>query len=682
MSQMRMIGQFEVQELLGEGGIGQVFAARDTVLDRMVAIKSLRSELLSDKSFVARFRAEAKNLALLSHPNITTLYTLHEEGGCLYMMMEMVRGRTLETILDERGAPFTTQEALAIVAQAADGLAYAHEMGIVHRDIKPANLILTNTGLLKIMDFGIARAQGSQRMTRDGSIVGTLAYMSPEQCRGQDVDGRTDLYSLGIVLYEMLTGKVPFEASTDYELMQAHINTPPEWPSRRVMGIEPHVEKALMKALSKKASDRFGTLSAFKDALGAPASRTEALSIVHKVTRLAGTASIPTSLPTITAAMSNVTDSVKKSSVPFALRGVAVGAALALALAGAVLYFLSPGPVPTPIADKNAIPATKVSAPAVVPQVAPQAQNPYLIDRRLTTTTTPAQNTPQPSEARQPQPPNSATAKPGSGNRVPFEVAAEPKNPGPAAPSQPAGSQTDNASAPTRQSSAPDNAPSAGAANTPAPTGADTGSEAATTRSETMAAADTASPSDQTAPPDASAQKPGPSSGTAPEARRATEKDVLAAYEAKNFARARELAEPCAKEGNPECQFILGRILHTGSAGSKDPGMAADWYRKAAEAGLAKARFNLGAMYYEGEGLPKDPRLAAEWFSKAAYQNYALAQFNLANLYEEGDGVPRNLAEARKWYKEVVDKASDRQLAADAQEALDRLATGGRRRRR
>jgi TPR repeat protein len=162
-----------------------------------------------------------------------------------------------------------------------------------------------------------------------------------------------------------------------------------------------------------------------------------------------------------------------------------------------------------------------------------------------------------------------------------------------------------------------------------------------------------------------------------------SEKDVLAAYEAKNFARARELAEPCAKEGNPECQFVLGRILQTGSAGTKDPGMAADWYRKAAEAGLAKARYNLGAMYYEGEGLPKDPRLAAEWFSKAAYQNHALAQFNLANLYEEGDGVPRNPAEARKWYKEVADKASDRQLAADAQEALDRLATGsGRRRRR
>src|SRR3954468_14706902 len=290
MSQSRRIGQFEVQELLGEGGIGQVFAARDTVLDRLVAIKSLRAELLNDRSFVERFRGEAKNLALLSHPNITTLYTLHEENGALYMIMELVRGRTLENILEERGTPFSVEEAVAIAAQAADGLAYAHEMGIVHRDIKPANLILTNSGLLKIMDFGIARAQGSQRMTRDGSIVGTLAYMSPEQCRGQEVDGRTDLYSLGIALYEMLTGKVPFSATTDYDLMQGHINSPPEWPSRRVPGIAPHAEKAVMKALSKKAQCRCATLTAFKDALGAPASRTEALSIVHKVTRLAESA--------------------------------------------------------------------------------------------------------------------------------------------------------------------------------------------------------------------------------------------------------------------------------------------------------------------------------------------------------------------------------------------------------
>jgi len=668
MSQMRRIGQFEVQELLGEGGIGQVYAARDMVLDRMVAIKSLRAELLSDKSFVARFRGEAKNLALLSHPNITTLYTLLEEGGSLYMVMEMVRGQTLEAILEQRGAPFTTQEALAIVAQAADGLSYAHEMGIVHRDIKPANLILTSSGLLKIMDFGIARAQGTQRMTRDGSIVGTLAYMSPEQCRGQEVDGRTDQYSLGIVLYEMLTGKVPFEATTDYELMQAHINSPPEWPSRRVPGIAPHAEKALMKALSKKASDRFPTLTAFKEALGAPASRTEALSIVHKVTRLAGSAGIS---PAITSAMSSVTESVKKSSVPFAVKGIVAGGGLALVLAAGLLYLLSPHST-----AQSGLPVTKVSNDGAPVQVIPQPQNnPYFVDQRRPTTAMPS----QPSDIRQGQPPSNASSRPGSGGRGPFEVAAEPQNPGPAAGNQPTGSSASNMAPQGRVTPAANNTPgansgsSASAASTATPS---TASDAANANSGS------ASATPETTPQVASTDTTDPASKparTQTDGRKVSEKDVMAAYEAKNYSGARELAEPCAKGGNPDCQFIMGRLLETGSGGPKDPGAAADWYRKAADAGLAKARYNLGALYYSGEGVPKDLRAAAEWFSKAAYQNHAGAQFNLAALYETGDGVPKSLSEARKWYTEVVEKAADKQLVAEAQEALDKL--GGRRRR-
>jgi serine/threonine protein kinase len=664
MSQMRRIGQFEVQELLGEGGIGQVYAARDTVLDRMVAIKSLRAELLSDKSFVARFRGEAKNLALLSHPNITTLYTLLEEGGSLYMVMEMVRGQTLEAILEQRGAPFTTQEALAIVAQAADGLSYAHEMGIVHRDIKPANLILTGTGLLKIMDFGIARAQGTQRMTRDGSIVGTLAYMSPEQCRGQEVDGRTDQYSLGIVLYEMLTGKVPFEATTDYELMQAHINSPPEWPSRRVPGIAPHAEKALMKALSKKAHDRFPTLTAFKEALGAPASRTEALSIVHKVTRLAGSAGIS---PAITSAMSSVTDSVKKSSVPFAVKGIVAGGGLALVLAAGLLYLLSPHST-----AQSGLPVTKVSNDGAPVQVIPQPQNnPYFVEQRRPTTTAP-------SEPRQGQPPSNASSKPGSGGRGPFEVAAEPQNPGPAAGNQPTGSSASNLAPQGGVTPAANNTPaqnSGSSAATASTSMANTTSDAADANSgsasgSTPAASDTASQKMAAADASDSASKP---ARAQTDGRKVSDKEVVAAYAAKNYASARELAEPCAKDGNPDCQFILGRLLETGSAGPKDPGAAADWYRKAADAGLAKARNNLGGLYYRGEGVPKDSRAAAEWFSKAAYQNYADAQFSLARLYETGDGVPKSPSEAKKWYKEVAEKAADKQLAADAQEALDRL---------
>jgi hypothetical protein len=624
------------------------------------------------------------------------------------------------------------------------------------------------------MDFGIARAQGSQRMTRDGSIVGTLAYMSPEQCRGQDVDGLTDLYSLGIVLYEMLTGKVPFEADSDYELMQQHINTPPEWPSRRVQGIPPHAERALMKALAKKPHERFASVTAFKGALGAPASRTEAVSIVHKVTRLAGTAEA--SLPAITAAVSNVAQTVKRSPIPFALRGILIGGTLALAVAGAALFFLAPPTPPPPVASTP--PVTKVTAPAVTPAPAPsQSQNPYLIDTRRTGQAPAVQPA---VDAR--QPPGNNPGKPAPGNRVPFEVAAEaqaqgpaanqpggvtptparsaavedvrrprpePVAPPPAAPPavQPAATQTMPAQtlapqppatqpaavqppavrtpvpAPVVQPPAPQppsaepapqrNAPETAADPAPSAPAPQQAAQAAPVQPPPAqpAPVQAAPPSDPPAPDSAAPGNPPGAAGPAPapsavaggvpgnpvaqapnptrgvqtavapvEHRRPAEKDAIAAYEARSFARARELAEPCARDGNPECQFIVGRILETGSAGPKDPGMAADWYRKAAEAGLAKARFNLGALYYSGEGLPRDPRLAAEWFSKAAYQNHALAQFNLAHLYEKGEGVPRNLNEARRWYGEVAEKATDQELVEDAQAALDRLS--GRRRRR
>jgi eukaryotic-like serine/threonine-protein kinase len=269
---MTRIGPYELRELLGEGGIGRVYAAYDTVLQREVAIKSLRPELLSDSNFLARFRAEATSLARLNHPNITTVHTLINEGRNLYMVMELVRGETLENLLKRRDGALGVRESLAIMGQSADGLAYAHSMGVIHRDIKPANLMITGAGLVKIMDFGIARARGSQRLTRTGSMVGTLAYMAPEQLRGEPGDERSDLYSLAIVLYEILSGATPFSATSDYELMQAQIHARPPPLSSAIPGVTGRIERALMKALAKKPDQRFATLREFKDALGASAS--------------------------------------------------------------------------------------------------------------------------------------------------------------------------------------------------------------------------------------------------------------------------------------------------------------------------------------------------------------------------------------------------------------------------
>ncbi len=222
MTDPQMIGHYRIVKLLGVGAMGKVHAALDTFLEREVAIKSLRAELTQDPDFVGRFRAEATSLAKLNHPNITTLYSPVLEGNDLYMVMELINGRPLDEILRERGKPLGVKESLAVIAQAADGLAYAHQMGVIHRDIKPSNLMVADDGRIKIMDFGIARVRGSVRLTRAGTAVGTPLYMSPEQCRGGEGDERSDLYSLAVVLYEMLAGAPPFSGATEYDLTQAH----------------------------------------------------------------------------------------------------------------------------------------------------------------------------------------------------------------------------------------------------------------------------------------------------------------------------------------------------------------------------------------------------------------------------------------------------------------------------
>ncbi len=209
----QVIGHYEIQGLLGSGGVGYVYAALDRELGRAVALKALRPEFSSDPNFVERFRGEAANLARLNHPNITTLYSLHRgtapDRDDMVMVMELVHGQTLKNVL-ACSQRLGVEACLAVIAQAVAGLSYAHRLGVIHRDIKPSNLMLNEAGLLKITDFGIARVQGSERLTRDGSIVGTLAYIAPEQIKGSEGDERSDIYSLACVLYELLTGSPPF----------------------------------------------------------------------------------------------------------------------------------------------------------------------------------------------------------------------------------------------------------------------------------------------------------------------------------------------------------------------------------------------------------------------------------------------------------------------------------------
>lgn len=259
------IENYRVVEKIGEGGMGAVFRAVDVMLERDVALKFLRPELAREPELVDRFRAEAVVLARLSHQFIASVYGLHRHGSDWFMAMEYVKGESLEARL-RRVARFPPDVAMDITSMVLQALEYAHQHGVVHRDIKPANIILTPTGLVKVMDFGIAKVLGGQRLTRAGSIVGTIGYMSPEQIRGEDVDRRADLYSVGIVLYEMLSGRVPFHADTDWALMQAQIQSPPP-PLRQMVNVPDVLEGAVLRALEKTPDRRYQSATEFQRSL-------------------------------------------------------------------------------------------------------------------------------------------------------------------------------------------------------------------------------------------------------------------------------------------------------------------------------------------------------------------------------------------------------------------------------
>jgi len=372
MSDELMIGHYKVLEQIGAGAMGTVRIGVDTFIDRPVAIKSLKSDFVSDPEFVSRFRAEAKSLALLNHQNIAALYTPIFESGQLHLVMELVKGKSLEAVLAERGRPLGLKQALAIVSQACDGLAYAHEMGVIHRDVKPSNLMIGNDGRVKIMDFGIARVQGSVRLTRTGAAVGTPLYMSPEQCRGQEGDERSDIYSLAIVLYEMLKGAPPFMAKTDYDLIQAQIKMPPPPLVPHAPGVSPALEATIMIALAKRPEQRFASMKAFSDALGATEMRPGATAVIRSAGNL-----IEEQPPAGDQRRSSSLDVAQSRTRSFlrTLRtgGVSLSAALGLvivALVGAQGYYFWSRSAPSSVAA--APPAPTVDAIASTPPPGPE----------------------------------------------------------------------------------------------------------------------------------------------------------------------------------------------------------------------------------------------------------------------------------------------------------------------
>ena len=262
----RLIHQYRVDSLLGKGGMGTVYQATDTLLERPVAMKMLHTHLQSQATFMERFRNEAMVLARLNHPNIATLYNFIQEGSDFFMAMEYVEGDSLETLIRRVGALPATVCA-EIVRQGLEGMYHAHRKGILHRDIKPANLMLTPDGIVKLMDFGIARVVGEQRITQANRVVGTLEYMAPELIKGQEPSPASDIYAMGVLLYELLSGKLPFASRTDYELMQSIIRDKPV-PLRQLNGqIPKELEGIVQKALDKTPAKRFADAREFQRAL-------------------------------------------------------------------------------------------------------------------------------------------------------------------------------------------------------------------------------------------------------------------------------------------------------------------------------------------------------------------------------------------------------------------------------
>jgi serine/threonine-protein kinase len=261
-----IVGNYKIVEQIGEGGMGAVYKGVDLMLEREVAIKALRPEFGSQPQVVERFRSEAVTLAKLNHPNIATLYSFIRQSSYFFMVMEYVRGETLDKVIERRGA-MSCEEAIPIFCQALEGIDHAHQLGIVHRDIKPGNIMLTEGGTLKVLDFGIARMLGTARMTKAGHLIGTIEYMSPEQIRGQEIDARSDIYSLGILLYEMLTGRVPFASDSEFELMRAQVEELPTPPREFAPHIPEDVEWSILCATDKDPAKRFQTAMAFRAAI-------------------------------------------------------------------------------------------------------------------------------------------------------------------------------------------------------------------------------------------------------------------------------------------------------------------------------------------------------------------------------------------------------------------------------
>lgn len=261
-----LLNQYRLDEVVGQGGMGVVYRALDTNLERTVAVKVLSAAVREDADFVARFRQEARTQAALNHPNIATLFDFFVWNETPVAVMEFIEGESLRTLVDRNG-PIPAHIALTMIVQALRGVAAGHRRGIIHRDLKPSNLMITAEGTVKITDFGIAKVRGTTSQTRVSTRIGSPSYMAPEQILGRPVDERTDIYVLGGTLYELLSGRPPFQGLSQFEIDSGHVRDQPKLPTEYCANIPPKAVDAVMRSLAKEPAERFATAEEFIEAL-------------------------------------------------------------------------------------------------------------------------------------------------------------------------------------------------------------------------------------------------------------------------------------------------------------------------------------------------------------------------------------------------------------------------------
>ncbi len=366
-------GRYLVETLIASGGMARVYRGRDSVLGRIVAIKVLVPPLDSDPEFVARFRREARSAAGLNHPGVVAVFDTGSDGNVQYIVMEYVEGHTLAGII-RREAPLPPGRAAEIGMAVSEALSAAHQKGLVHRDVKPANIMVTPSGAIKVMDFGIARA-ATDTLTRTGRILGTAAYLSPEQARGQPADPRSDLYSLGCVLYETLTGRPPFTGESPVAVASRHVAEEPEPPSKVNPDVPAALESVVLKALAKDPAIRYQSARAMGEDLagivqGAVPPIAAGLGAVTEPISPGGQQTPVLPAPTPTAVLGGGTKETPRGPRRYGpvVAGVAILALLALVL---FLAFRTGG---SPTAEgRSSRPPTTTSSPSPTPPTVAQA---------------------------------------------------------------------------------------------------------------------------------------------------------------------------------------------------------------------------------------------------------------------------------------------------------------------